>query len=369
MNWRESLAPSPPELQHLKSVSRIKHVILEKYLPPWSAILGSRYPTLTYLDCFAGPGEYESSGNRVDGSPTIAVRAGIAFAKAKPDRTLKIYLGDEDPEQVKSLNAVLGKLQPYPPNLTVKVSCQDAKTFVSELRKSLPVQQPAFLTVDPYGHPVPIPLMNEFLRLGKTEILINLMWYRISMDLANPVSTARLNELFGNEDWKTQTFMTSRGSEREKQFVEYFKSQLSCKFRFQFKIKFDPEDKNQSFATKYYLLHASNHVKAPLLMKEVMANLGDEERTFAFSATDVPILFSETPPLQDLIAILSRSFSGQRLTFDEVRERTWDRPYVEKDYRAALLELERVGDAEVLRGKSRPRTFKRTDIICFKRVN
>jgi three-Cys-motif partner protein len=362
------LDPSTPELQHLKSVSRIKHAILEKYLPPWSTILGSRYRTLTYIDCFAGPGEYESSGNRVDGSPTIAVRAGIAFAKQKPDRSLRIYLGDDDPEQVTSLKVVLAKLEPYPSNLTVNVECEDARSFVSALKECLTDHQPAFLTVDPYGHPVLIPLMNEFLRLGKTEVLINLMWFRISMDLANPVVEARLDQLFGNENWKRQPFMTSRGVERERLFVEYFKSKLDCKFVFQFKIKFDPEDKIPSQGTKYYLLHASNHVKAPLLMKEVMAKLGDEERTFVFSAAEEPILFSETPPIEDLVEAISHNFSGQDLAFDEIRERTWQLPFIEKDYREAVSTLERGGSAEVRRGESKPGTIKRTDIVCFKRI-
>jgi hypothetical protein len=61
------------ELQHLKRVSRIKHVILEKYFPSWAMILGSRNCELAYVDCFAGPGQYEMAGKAVEGSPVIAV--------------------------------------------------------------------------------------------------------------------------------------------------------------------------------------------------------------------------------------------------------------------------------------------------------
>ena len=56
--------------QHLKRVSRIKHVILQKYLPPWAQILGSANRRLCYFDCYAGPGIYELNGELVDGSPT-----------------------------------------------------------------------------------------------------------------------------------------------------------------------------------------------------------------------------------------------------------------------------------------------------------
>jgi hypothetical protein len=48
--------------QHLKRVSRIKHIILEKYLPPWERILGSKNRRLCYFDCYAGPGAYEFEG-------------------------------------------------------------------------------------------------------------------------------------------------------------------------------------------------------------------------------------------------------------------------------------------------------------------
>jgi hypothetical protein len=62
-------SPGGEDRQHLKRVSRIKHVILQKYLPPWTIILGSWHQRLAYFDCFAGPGEYELDGEPVAGSP------------------------------------------------------------------------------------------------------------------------------------------------------------------------------------------------------------------------------------------------------------------------------------------------------------
>ena len=54
-------------LQHLKRVSRIKHIILQNYFPPWASILGSLHRELAYFDCFAGPGEYELEGGKLRG--------------------------------------------------------------------------------------------------------------------------------------------------------------------------------------------------------------------------------------------------------------------------------------------------------------
>src|SRR5256885_3868169 len=76
----------PITAQHLKQVSRIKHLILEKYLPPWSRILGSQNAELAYFDCYAGPGIYELKGEFVEGSPIIAVRAAKDFLIRYPQR-------------------------------------------------------------------------------------------------------------------------------------------------------------------------------------------------------------------------------------------------------------------------------------------
>src|SRR5713226_5174291 len=113
---RQPDAPDGEELQHLKRVSRLKHIILQKYLPPWASILGSRHRQLAYFDCFAGPGEYELEGKPVAGSPVIAVTEAIEFLRARASQTLLMYLIEDDPRQVESLRASLLHLQPYPKN-------------------------------------------------------------------------------------------------------------------------------------------------------------------------------------------------------------------------------------------------------------
>src|SRR2546426_6893352 len=93
----------PITAQHLKQVSRIKHLILDKYLPPWSMILGSQNAELSYFDCYAGPGIYELKGEFVDGSPIIAVRAAKDFLLKSPQRRMSVSLFEDDPDQYESL--------------------------------------------------------------------------------------------------------------------------------------------------------------------------------------------------------------------------------------------------------------------------
>jgi three-Cys-motif partner protein len=145
--------PSGEELQHLKRVSRVKHKILEKYFPPWAMILGSRNSELAYIDCFAGPGQYELDGNPVTGSPVIAVEEAKRLVESNHVQSLLMYLVDDDPKQVERLETRLRSLQPYPGNLRVEVMCADSLSLIPQLLRAIRSQVPAFFLIDLYGHP------------------------------------------------------------------------------------------------------------------------------------------------------------------------------------------------------------------------
>jgi hypothetical protein len=185
------------------------------------------------------------------------------------------------------------------------------------------------------------------------------------MDLSNPLMQPHLDELFGDDAWREQSFMGMHGAEREKGFLDYFRSRLACRFVLPFKVRYDVEDTRGGGRTKYYLLHVSNHVKAVLLMKEVMWPLGDEEGTFDYSGESQGILISTTPTVEELEGILLREFKGRELGFDDLRERTWMLPFIEKHYREVLKRLEGK-DVEVRRISSKRTGIRGQDIIRFR---
>ncbi|HKF52179.1 MAG TPA: three-Cys-motif partner protein TcmP [Candidatus Acidoferrales bacterium] len=353
-----------PDLPHLKRVSRIKHTILERYFPSWAVILASQHSELSYFDCFAGPGAYEFEGKLAEGSPIIAVKAGIELLNGRKGQRLHIYLIEDDANQVQRLENGLKPLRPYPENLTVEVKLADSRRYIPDLLERLGRFGPAFFLIDPYGHPLSIPVINRILGHGRTEALINLMWFRINMDLPNPNAEARLDELCGDKAWRTQPFMAMHGFEREQAFIDYFRSRLSCKFVLPFRLRYDPEDVQGGNRTKYYLLHASNHAKAALLMKEVMWPLGDEEGTFDYSGTEQGVLISRTPSVEELKIILTREFKGQEIGFEELREKTWKLPFIEKHYREAIKGLEGKG-ARIRRISSKRTGISGKDRILF----
>ncbi len=362
------------DLPHLKQVSKIKHRILEKYLPPWAVILGYGGAPLCYVDCFAGPGRYRDRERKeVEGSPVIAVRAAKQFCAAKPHHSMSIVLMEKDADQLVLLNRHLMDLQPYGSRLRVTVYPDDSLQVVPRLLAELPRTTPAFFLIDPFGNPLPVPVINAILRRPKTEALINLMHYSINMHLNNSREQDRMDQLFSHSDWRHQPFMQLRGAERERSFLDYFRSQLHAKYVFPFKIMMDKvEDRVRGNRTKYYLLHASNNRRAVLLMKEVMYPLGDEEGTFDYSGAAQGVLISRTPQIGELQRILLQQFMDRTVAFDDIREETWHLPFIEKHYRKAIQDLRAqngvrdYGHVEVTPVDSKtPRGLRGRDLVSF----
>lgn len=350
---------------HIKRVSRIKHAILHQYLPAWARILGSANQRLCYFDCYAGRGEYEFGGQHVEGSPLIAVRSATRYVTANPSRLMTVVLIEKDAREAEALQGCLEQFGPYPRGLEVHIVRADSTTLIGELLGQVDDLAPSFFLIDPYGHPLTIPLINQVLDRKRTEALINLMWYRINMDLGNPSVRHLLDNLFGDDSWRAQPFMTESGKRREEHFLEFFCSRLHANFVLPFRIGFDPEDKIWGQRTKYYLLHVSNHPKAALLMKDVMWPLGDQDGTFDFSCEAQGVLISKTPKESELEHILLRRFSGQKLAFDDILEMTWNLPFIEKHYRSVIKKIESEGIVTVTRITSKRTGLKGQDLVEF----
>ncbi len=333
--------------KHIKQVSRIKHVILAKYLPVWERILGSTNMRLCYVDCYAGSGLYEHRGQVIEGSPLVAVRAAKDYLRSRPDKEVVVVLVEKDEAQRSHLDSALERVRPYGDGLSVHLVAEDSTEFLRDLLQRTPTLAPTFFFIDPYGHPLTVPTLNDILSRPYTEALITFMFYRINMDAGNPGVHSHLDAMFGHQGWRHQAFLQGSGREREDGFLQYFCDQIRAKFKLPFRIRFDVEDRVRGDRTKYYLIHASNHPKAVLLMKEVMWPLGDEEGMFDYSGSKQSFIFSRSPQESELANYLLANYSGRQTAFDQLREETWDLPFIEKHYRAVIKRFKEEGVATV----------------------
>ena len=365
------------DIPYLKRVSRVKHAILRNYLDPWAAILGSAHTRLAYVDCFAGGGVYvDEQGNQLPGSPAIALHLAKEYVNRRPDRSLVLIFVERDHDTAQALRDTLQEEGGTSEAVTYFVEQEDAADVIERLISHIESKGPrariipTFFFVDPYGHPVTVPIMKRLLALGQTEVLVNLMWYRINMDLSNPKVQPNVDKLFGHNMWRTQQFVNLHGIDREQAFVTYFVSQVGAKFNLKFAVRFSPEDKvpGGERRTKFYLLHFSGHSKAALLMKEVMWRLSDDVTELQFSGrggNQQLRLIESVPDLEQLRCNLIARFDRQSATFDTIRLETLDWPFVEKHYRKVLKELEQNGVVTIRRMDSKERGLRGRDVICF----
>jgi len=270
--------------------------------------------------------------------------------------------------QLRQLKGCLDPTLPHPGNFRVVTRLANSHELMPKVTAGIRARKsaPSFFLVDPYGHPLSIPMMNDILALPRSELLINLMWYRINMDMTNDAVAHHVTEMFGDEDWKRQPFMHQHGRRRENGFLAYFCGRLSAQYVRPFRIRYDAhEDRMAGRRTKYYLIHASNSLKAVLLMKDVMWPLGDEEGTFDFSGDSRGVLISQSPQPDELKAILLREFEGQHVAFDDIRGKTWSLPFIEKHYRSVLQELRSAGIVKVTAVSSKGKGLAGRDLVRF----
>ncbi len=355
------------DLPHLKKVSLIKHRILNKYLPVWVKILGSQHPKLAYVDCYAGGGLYEFQGQESPGSPIIALQAAKEYLEKTEDAELVLIFVEKDQDSTRQLNQVVARHKPLPARLHLHVQEEDAKDFIGTLLERAPSIVPSFFMIDPYGHPLTIPIISDILGRSRTEALITFMYFRINMDASNPRAMPRVDQMFGHANWRAQPFLQMHGLERELGFLQYFVDQIKAKFKLVFRLRFDSEDKVTATRTKYYLIHASNHPKAALLMKEIMHPLGDEAGVFDYSGRAQASLFERKPKDDDLESFLRANYACQKIGYDVLREETWRQPFIDKEYRRVILLLEERQLADITRISSKKTGLRGNDLVHISR--
>ncbi|MHB1134583.1 MAG: three-Cys-motif partner protein TcmP [Chloroflexota bacterium] len=367
------------DLPYLKQISRIKHQVLQDYLLPWTRILGSANPRLAYFDCFAGGGLYKGeNSDQLPGSPLIALQTAKKYVLAHPDRQIDLRFVEENEATAERLCRTLSQEGGIAGSIDYEVTAEDAQTYVDgilarERRFGRGNGVPSFFFVDPFGHPVKISTMRQILSLPRTEILVNLMWYRINMDLGNRLARGRLNQLFGHEQWSSQPFIGMEGLARERSFVEYYVDQVGGPeaYCLRLRLPFSPEDRMQgrTTRTKFYLLHFSRHIRAAIVMKDIMLAAAKDIKGLQVGDSEIEQL--PLFPQASIQEILIKRYTGKRLSFLEIQHGALDLPFGTSDFHAAVLALEAGRLVSIMRhkslkkGKPRSRGLDDADIVIF----
>lgn len=317
----------------LEPHTEAKHRILRYYLNAWFPILSSWNGRIIYLDGFSGPGEYVDGE---PGSPIVALDCALNHLQTLKGEVV-FWFVDEDERRVENLRNVMTRKQ-LPPNFIVHIEHGEFHNFLSAvidyLEKTGQRMAPTFALIDPFGFSgVPMALIQRFLRLERTEALINFQVSFVNRFLTHPDDdiTANIEELFGTAD----VFKIAEEQHRLDALRMLYQQQLSkaAKFVRYFSMT-DEHDK-----PLYDLFFASNHELGHYRMKEAMWRVDPlDGNGFSDGTNPNQIVLFTLDPAQTLLDALLQKFGGKKNLNVEVI-RTWVRnetPFLEPHLTKAL---------------------------------
>ncbi len=347
--------------------TRIKHAILEGYLPAYFNVIKSQHSKLLYFDGFAGRGHYESGDKTFPGSPLLALQI-VADNPDFAERVLCIY-NEKRRGFFNELEASVTAF--YEDHLHIKkpvVAHGRFSEHVDALLEGIgPGYQlvPTFLFVDPCGvDDVSMERIANILARPTCEVFIffNLDGIRrvAGLAAARGDSNRILEDLYGSKetaaDMIAQFTATDDAALREAIIVGTYRNALRKAAGAEYILPLRVEDANRA-TTSHYLLHATKHPLGFKIMKQVMWKSGGgiecEGDTLALlqaSKSGTARLFR--PELDALHREILAKLAGGPTRVKVFRDDWVCRPddfYSDAIYRRELLALESAHKIQVLK--------------------
>lgn len=371
------LKDSSPEKWEYKEHTRVKHILLDKYLAAWIPILGRRGKSICYFDGFAGRGEYEDG---TLGSPLIAMK--VADEKANYFGKLLCVFIEKDKNNYENLCQVLKSEKTNIRNWNKIDIMKENNEFTNViegifnyLENKKTILAPSFFFVDPFGFSgIPFNIVRRILQNPSTEVFFTFMVRDISRFIKNPRLRDTFTKLFGTEEWKVLLQLPGR----EKALIELYRKQLHEVARVKYSLCFRVSESDK-LKTLYYLIHSTNNFKGHSIMKSIMFNQS-AQGSFAYlgpkdiSERTQTRLF-DILNIEQLKKYLLEKFKDVTLTYDGIQKEIcipWysEPPYIDKHYRQALKELEKEHKIKVERVTSKTgKGLSGNDRITFPKVN
>lgn len=350
--------------------SNVKSRIVSKYFEAWAnVILSQNVNKVVYLDLYSGPGRYD------DGTPSTPVMVyDRAIQSPKIYNKLQMILNDQNKDFIDKLKNELiampdvNKLKYNPKFLNLKIDEKLVQVFYT-LRKV-----PRLSFVDPWGYKgVSLPLIRSLVRGWGSDCIFFFNYRRLNPGVENDALKKPISLVF-TKDVLNQLRTLVRGKspeEREriilKKVEDVFKEWgMNYVLSFPFKTKTGKR-------TTHHLIFVSKNVLGYNIMKGIMGTESSctvqDVPSFQYNPAQVQVqqpLFNG--PMDQLKDMLLSDFSGKTLSMQEVFNiHNIGKPYLEKNYRKALLDLEEEKKITTDREKRKPRkgTFPKTMMISF----
>lgn len=372
------MAASRKFFDERKGQSEVKARIVSKYFVAWAnVILPSVIRAsgrLAYIDLYAGPGRYKDGAVS---TPLMVLQA--AISNPKLSKHLVALFNDVDSKNTASLQSEIDRL-PGIENLAHKprVSCNavtaDAESYFNETKLV-----PSFTFIDPWGYVgLSAGIVNGVIKDWGCDCVFFFNYNRINAGISNDLVEKHMASLFGTARASRLRKRAEGVSPhmRESMILEEMSlaiKELGGKFVLPFRFK------NQTQRPTHHLIFVSKNFRGYSIMKDIMTRESSTEDqgvpSFTYSPADasMPLLFSLQQPLSELKGSLLKVFAGQELQVSQIYEQhSVDRPFILRNYKAVLTEMEADGLIVVRStkvGKRRKGTFADHLMVRFPEKN
>lgn len=265
---------SPEYWREYGPFQHVRHLLIKYYLDGWfpKLALGTWAGRVLYIDTHAGRGRH-SSGEI--GSPLVALKALLEhqYRDGLLEKSeVRFFFIERNPDNLERLKAELNQNMPIPSGIYVDPRAGDAYSVLSNvvqsLRDSGSNMAPAFIFVDLYGFKVPGQLLAQLMAVGqRVELFVNVIWRELDMAIqqrqpqGHGMATA-LDGIFTDDRWRKIDGETP--DERIGQAMCLLSDLIGAKWHTHFRMT------TGGSATRYVLLHLTNHDAGRDLMKECM---------------------------------------------------------------------------------------------------
>lgn len=251
----------------------VKHTILRSHIDRFAHIVGSYWNAITYVDCFSGPWNVQSSDLR-DSSFQIALEE-LRKAKAHlgeslgRDFALRCFFLERDPDAYRQLGQfarTVTDAEIATRNAALEDSVDDIRTFVGRRQNdAFP-----FIFIDPTGWTgFAMKTIAPLLRLHPGEVLINFMTGHILRfaEHSDPAIRQSFNDLFGSSDFRRR-IADLAGQDREDELVRSYCDAVRAAGGYDYvcpAIVLHPENDR----THFHLIYATRNGKGVEVFKQV----------------------------------------------------------------------------------------------------
>ncbi len=330
--------------------SRVKTDIVFTHFAAWLNIIGNATrrtgDQLAYMELFAGPGIFG------DGNQSTPVLVAQHAASSRFASRFHLFLNERDETYAGRLASNISQIQNRD-NIDGRVHLSRAE--VTRENHSVFLKQiaemPAVLFVDPWGYKgVSLDLFASFIagaRMGRDAILF-FNYHRITAAVSNEQFAAHMAAMFGGQRAArlSRDVANLHGDARETVVFNGIEEALH-EAGAEYTIRFEFTKRGDN------LIFVSKSLKGLEVAKSVMAKRSEVDAegvaSFAYDSRPKPeffqhSLFKAPSKLDTLRESLTARFAGRTTTFAQLyHEHHPGTPYVERNYREVLRQMERDG--------------------------